>query len=130
MKKLLAVLIISVLISGSIIGCGDPGGGNFGAVALDGPILETVSRTGEFEFNGAVINISAEPVSSVFVVIILKDENGEIIEANSVSVLGESEEILLMPSESAFFTITFLTDPSTAFMKEVEIFYDEEVLDE
>ena len=124
MRSLLTVFVLSVMLSGFIIGCANTGGNN-GAVALDGPILETLSRTGEYEFNGAVINISDEPVSSIFVLIILKDENGETIEANSVNVLGESEELLLMPSESAFFTINFQTDPSTTFSKDVEIFFDE-----
>jgi len=112
------------MLSGFFVGCANTGGNN-DAVALDGPILETISGTGEFEFNGVVINISDEPVSSIFVIIELKDENGVTIEANSVSVFGESEELLLMPSESAFFTINFQTDPSTTFSKDVEIFYDE-----
>lgn len=129
MRRYIPVLIISILLSAFLIGC-DNVGDNGDAVALDGPILETIARTGVFEFNGAVINISNEPVSSIFVLIILKDETGETIEVNSVSVLGESEELLLMPSESAFFTITFETDPSTIFSKEVEIYYDEFLLPE
>ena len=129
MRRYIPVLIISILLSAFLIGC-DSAGDNGDAVVLDGPILETIARTGVFEFNGAVINISNEPVSSIFVLIILKDETGETIEVNSVSVLGESEELLLMPSESAFFTITFDTDPSTVFSKEVEIYYDEFLLPE
>ncbi len=129
MRRYIPVLIISILLSAFLIGC-DNAGDNGDAVVLDGPILETIARTGVFEFNGAVINISNEPVSSIFVLIILKDETGETIEVNSVSVLGESEELLLMPSESAFFTITFETDPSTIFSKEVEIYYDEFLLPE
>ena len=124
MKMKWAIFLILFLSVGVITGCGSPGN-NEGAVVLDGPILETVAKTGDFEFNGAVINISNEPVSSVFVVILLKDGNGETIEANSVSVLGESEDLLLMPDESAFFTVNFRTDPSTALNKEVEIYYDE-----
>jgi len=124
MRSLLTIFILSVMLSGFFVGCANTGGNN-DAVALDGPILETISGTGEFEFNGVVINISDEPVSSIFVLIELKDENGVTIEANSVSVFGESEELLLMPSESAFFTINFQTDPSTTFSKDVEIFYDE-----
>jgi len=130
MRRYIPVLIISILLSAFLIGCDSAGDGNGDAVRLDGPILETIARTGVFEFNGAVINISNEPVSSIFVLIILKDETGETIEVNSVSVLGESEELLLMPSESAFFTITFETDPSTIFSKEVEIYYDEFLLPE
>lgn len=129
MRRYIPVLIISIILSAFLIGC-DGVGDNGGAVVLDGPILETVARTGEFEFNGAVINISNDPVSSIFVLIILRDETGETIEANSVSVLGESEELILMPTESAFFTINFETDPSTIFSKEVEIYYDEYLLPE
>lgn len=129
MRKFLPVFILSLMLSAFLLGC-DSGSDNGGAVGLDGPILETVSRTGEYEFNGAVINISDEPVSSVFVLIHLIDENGVTIESKSVNVLGESEDILLMPSESAFFSIIFETDPSTTFTKEVEIFYDEYLLPE
>ena len=129
MRRYIPLLILSILLSFSLAAC-DGVGEDGGAVVLDGPILETVARTGQFEFNGAVINISNEPVSSIFVLIILRDETGETIEANSVSVLGESEELILLPSESAFFTITFETDPSTIFSKEVEIYYDEYLLPE
>ena len=125
MKKLLSIFFILIALAGFISGCGDPAGEG-GAIALDGPILETMAKTGEFEFNGAVVNISNEPVSSIYMVILLKDEAGEIIEANSTSVLGESEDLVLMPGESAFFTVTFQTDPSIALTKDVEIYYDEE----
>ena len=129
MRRYIPLLIISIVLSAFLFGC-DTAGDNDGAVVLDGPILETLARTGEYEFNGAVINISNEPVSSIYVLIILRDETGETIETNSVSVLGESDELILMPSESAFFTITFETDPSTIFSKEVEIYYDEYLLPE
>jgi len=129
MRRFIPVFIISILLSAFLIGC-DSSGDNGGEVVLDGPILETVSRSGEFEFNGAVINMSDEAVSSVFVLIELIDENGVTIESNSVNVLGEAEELLLMPSESAFFSITFETDPVSTFTKEVEIFYDEVLLPE
>ena len=129
MRRYIPVFIISILLSAFLVGC-DGAGDNGGAVVLDGPILETVARSGEFEFNGAVINISNEPVSSIFVLIILRDETGDTIETKSVSVLGESEELLLMPTESAFFTITFVTDPGTIFSKEVEIYYDEYLIAE
>ena len=122
MKKLI-IISIFLLSTALLTACGDPGT-NEGAVVLDGPILETVAKTGEFEFNGAVINMSDEPVTSVFVVILLKDENDDTIEASSVAVLGEAEDIMLMPGESAFFTVHFKTDPSTAINKEVEIYYD------
>jgi len=126
MKMKWAILLIVFLISvGTFTGCGSPSSSEEGAVVLDGPILETVAKTGDFEFNGAVINMSDEPVSSVFVVILLKDENDETIEASSATVLGDSEDIMLMPGESAFFTVTFKTDPSTALNKDVEIYYDE-----
>ena len=129
MRRYIQVFILSLLLSVFLIGC-DGTSDNGGGVVLDGPILETISRTGEFEFNGAVINISDVPVSSIFVLIELIDENGVTIEANSVNVLGESEELTLMPTESAFFTVTFETDPSSTFSKEVEIFYDEVLLPE
>ena len=129
MRTYFPVLFIALLLSVFIVAC-DGTSDNGGAVVLDGPILETISRTGEFEFNGAVINISDEPVSSVYVLIELIDENGITIEANSINVLGESEELILMPSESAFFSITFETDPSSTFTKEVEVFYDEVLLPE
>ena len=123
MKRLI-VLLAFLLSAGVLSGC-DSLSSDEEFVVLDGPILETVAKTGEFEFNGAVTNISNKPVTSVFVVILLKDEDGEIIETNSVGVIGESEDIMLMPGESEFFTLDFKTDPSTALSKEVEIYYDE-----
>lgn len=102
--------------------CGVPGSGN-DAVVLDGPILEGVGKDGSIEFNGAVMNASADPVKNVFVVIILKDENGKIIEANSINVLGDEQNVLL-PSESSFFTVTFDSEHTNVHTKEVEIYYD------
>lgn len=117
-------IVLLMLISVFFVGCGSSDSTN--TVVLDGPILETVGRDGDFEFNGAVINISSEPVRSVFVVIILEDENGEIIEANSISVLGDDENSVLLPSESVLFSVSFKTDPSLAHSKDVEIYFDEQ----
>ena len=121
MKKYILILTI-LLFAGW--GCGTPN--EDGTVSLDGPILESVDRNGNLEFNGAVINNGEEPVGSVYVVIILKDQDGNILEANSVSVFEEGSGFLLFPSERAFFSVTLETDPANVFSKEVEIYYEDE----
>lgn len=121
MKKYLLFLLI-LLISGW--GCGAPN--DDGTVSLDGPILESVDRDGNLEFNGAVINNGDEPVRSIYVVIILKDQEGNIIEANSNSVFEEGTGYLLFPGERAFFSVTLEADSLGVMSKEVEIYYEDE----
>jgi len=120
MKKYI-LLIITVLLMAW--GCDSPE--NDGAVALDGPILESVDSDGILEFNGAVINTGDTPVQSIYVVIVLKDENGNIIEANSTSIFEEGSDDLLYPSESVFFNVSVDTDPNRVFLKDVEIYYED-----
>lgn len=96
-----------------------------GVVGLDGPILESVDSNGLLEFNGAVINNGDAPVQSVYVVIILKDEGGNIIEANSISLFEEGSGALLYPMERAFFNVSVGTDPNRVFSKDVEIYYED-----
>ncbi len=104
-------------------GCDSPE--NDGAVALDGPILESVDSNGILEFNGAVINTGNTPVQSIYVVIVLMDENGDIIEANSTSIFEEGSGDLLYPSESVFFNVSVDSDPNRVFSKDVEIYYED-----
>lgn len=120
MKKYI-LLIITVLLMAW--GCDSPE--NDGAVALDGPILESVDSDGSLEFNGAVINTGDTPVQSIYVVIVLKDENGNIIEANSTSIFEEGSGDLLYPSESVFFNVSVDSDPNRVFSKDVEIYYED-----
>lgn len=121
MKKYLLILTVLVLFGW---GCGTPNESS--TVALDGPILESVDRNGDLEFNGAVINNGDEAVGSIYVVIILKDQGGNILEANSVSVFEEGSGFLLFPSERAFFSVKLDVDPANVFSKEVEIYYEDE----
>lgn len=120
MKKYIFVIITVLLMAW---GCDSPE--NDGAVALDGPILESVDSYGILEFNGAVINIGDTPVQSIYVVIVLKDENGNIIEANSTSIFEEGSDDLLYPSESVFFNVSVDSDPNRVFLKDVEIYYED-----
>jgi hypothetical protein len=121
MKKLLfPILLLLFLI---VAGCDSPE--KNGVVELDGPILESIDTDGNFEFNGAVINTSDQPVRSVYVVIVLKDRSGNIIEANSVSLFEEDMNALLYPSERAFFRMSVASDPNRVFSKEVEIYYED-----
>lgn len=120
MKKYIVLIVIMVL---SVWGCASPEGN--GTVELDGPILESFDRGGNLEFNGAVINMGDEPVSSVYVVIVLKDQSGNIIEANSVSVYEDDPAALLYPAERAFFSLSVASDPSRVFSREVEIYYED-----
>jgi len=117
MKKVLILLITSLSLFWA---CASPD--ETGSVALDGPILESINQEGNLEFNGAVVNSGDTPVNFVEVVLILKDENGKVIEASSTSVIGEDSQSLLQPSERAFFTITAKSDPKRIASKEVEIF--------
>ncbi len=121
MKKYILILTILILFGW---GCGTPN--ESGTVALDGPILESVDRNGALEFNGAVINNGDEAVGSVYVVIVLKDQEGNILEANSVSVFEEGSGFLLFPSERAFFSVTLEADATNVFSKDVEIYYENE----
>ncbi len=121
MKKYILILTILMLTGW---GCGAPN--ESGTVALDGPILESVDRNGDLEFNGAVINNGDEAVGSVYVVIVLKDQEGNILEANSISVFEEGSGYLLFPSERAFFSVTLEADSTNVFSKEVEIYYENE----
>ncbi len=82
MKKLLFPIFLLLFVI--IAGCDSPE--KNGVVELDGPILESIDADGNLEFNGAVINTSDQPVRSVYVVIVLKDKSGNIMEANSVSL--------------------------------------------
>ena len=120
MKKYI-LLIITVLLM--VWGCDSPE--NDGAVALDGPILESVDSNGILEFNGAVINTGNALVQSIYVVIVLKDENGNVIEANSTSIFEEGSGDLLYPSESVFFNVSVDSDPNRVFSKDVEIYYED-----
>lgn len=120
MKKYIFIIITVLLMAW---GCDSPE--NDGAVALDGPILESVDSNGILEFNGAVINTGNTPVQSIYVVIVLMDENGNIIEANSTSIFEEGSGDLLYPSESVFFNVSVDLDPNRVFSKDVEIYYED-----
>ena len=106
-------------------GCDSPD--DDGLVGLDGPILESIDSNGLLEFNGAVINNGDSPVKSVYVVIILKDENGNILEANSVSLFEEGSGALLYPMEREFFSVSVGVDPTRVFSKDVEIYYEDSI---
>lgn len=120
MKKYIFIIITVLLMAW---GCDSPE--NDGAVALDGPILESVDSNGVLEFNGAVINTGDTPVQSIYVVIVLMDESGNIIEANSTSIFEEGSGDLLYPSESIFFNVSVDSDPNRVFSKDVEIYYED-----
>jgi hypothetical protein len=104
-------------------GCDSPE--DSGVVGLDGPILESIDSNGMLEFNGAVINNGDAPVQSVYVVIVLKDADGNIIEANSISLFEEGSDALLYPMEREFFHVSLTTDSNRVFSKDVEIYYED-----
>ena len=121
MKKLLFPILLLLFII--VAGCDSPE--KNGVVELDGPILESIDADGNLEFNGAVINTSDQPVRSVYVVIVLKDKSGNIIEANSVSLFEEDMNALLYPSERAFFKMSVASNPNRVFSREVEIYCED-----
>ena len=120
MKK---VVLAAILIIFMVLGCDSPS--ETGLVELDGPILESMDADSNLEFNGALINVGDKPVRSVYIVIVLKDQDGNVIEANSVSIFDEDPNALLYPSERAFFSLSVASDPSRVFSKEVEIYYED-----
>jgi hypothetical protein len=118
------IFISLLLIAFSLFwACGDPS--QTGSVTLDGPILESINKNGKLEFNGVVVNSSDKTVRSIYVVMILKDSNGKIIEATSTPVLGEDPQNTLQPSERAFFTISAKSDPKRVASKDVEIYSED-----
>lgn len=116
---------VFILLTAFFLFWGCAGPDENGSVVLDGPILESINKDGNFEFNGVIVNSGDKPVRSVYVVIMLRDVEGGIIESNSTSVLGDDLEFSLYPSERAFFTISVKSDPQNVASKEVEIYYDE-----
>ena len=122
MKNYFLILLAIMLFAW---GCDSPE--DNGSVGLDGPILESVNSEGLFEFNGAVVNNGENPVGQVYVVIVLEDENGNIIEANSISIFEEGTNALLYPGERVFFNVVVSADPSRVFSKGVEIYYDDQL---
>ena len=121
MKRHILAAFLVVFIAA--LGCDSPNGD--GVVQLDGPILESMDADGNLEFNGAVINTGDAAVKSVYVVIVLKDQDGNVIEANSVSIFDEDPNALLYPSERAFFSLSVSSDPNRVFSKEVEVYYED-----
>lgn len=119
MKHIYSLIICCLLLAGCLQS------GNEGFVEFDGPILESVSSEGNLEFNGVVINSGDEPVDSVFIVIILKDESGNVIEADSTPLFKDGNENMLYPSQREFFSLTLKSDPERVFSKEVEIYYND-----
>lgn len=118
MSKFLILLLL--IVSSLFWACGDPS--QTSSVTLDGPILESMNKDGKLEFNGVVVNSSDKTVRSIYVVMILKDNNGKIIEATSTPVLGEDPKNTLQPSERAFFTISAKSDPKRVVSRDVEIY--------
>ena len=92
--KRIALLFIFALI---FCGCVESGENNM--VQLDGPILESVNSDGNIEFNGAVTNIGDVPVESVYIVIVLKDADGNTIIADSMPLYNDDEDRLLYPDQ-------------------------------
>ena len=91
------------------------------AVELDGPVLQTENFDGSVDFNGAVVNTANFPVQSVYVLIFVKDSEGNALAATS-ALVEEGEK--LDPAESFFFTASFDNLPPEAHSKEVQIYYD------
>ena len=90
-------------------------------VELDGPVLQTENFDGSVDFNGAVVNTANFPVQSVYVVIFIKDSDGNALAATS-ALVEEGEK--LDPAQSFFFTASFDDLPPEAHSREVEIYYD------
>lgn len=112
---LAASLVCAVFLLASCAGDEDS------AVLPDGPIMETMGVEGKVEFNGAVINTADYAVRSVYVVILIRDSEDNILDATSVLV-ADGEK--LDAGESSFFSASLDFLPADAHSKEVEIYYD------
>lgn len=114
-------LIVSLLF---IWGCDSVDGD--GVVKLDGPILEkTVYGKGVSEFSGYVVNTGNTAVNSVYVVVVLKDDKGNIIREASTSIFREGSNTPLNPSERQPFALLVESDPGEVFTKEAEVYYED-----
>jgi hypothetical protein len=122
MKKLISLLILTSLLMIMIWGCA--ASNEDGVVALDGPILESINQDGNLQFNGSVVNNGDSPVHSLFVLITLMDNRGNVVGANSVQVGDLEKDDVLFPGERKFFSVTVNSDPSEVVTKNVEIFSD------
>jgi hypothetical protein len=124
MKKTMPLIILISLLTMIVWGCAGPS--EDGAVALDGPILESINQDGNLQFNGSVVNNGDSPVHSVFVLITLMDGRGNVVGADSVQVGDVEQDDVLFQGDRKFFsvTVTVNTDPSEVVTKNVEIFYD------
>ncbi|MDA2921042.1 FxLYD domain-containing protein [Desulfobacterota bacterium AH_259_B03_O07] len=122
MKRLLSIISTFCLCLVVFWACADAD--EDGSVKLSGPILESISPEGNLEFNGSVVNDGGTPVQLVFVLITLKDENGDVVGANSVQVGEDDPDGLLFPGERKFFSITMTSVPSEVVSKDVEVFFD------
>ncbi|MGH7884454.1 MAG: hypothetical protein ACRENO_02020 [Thermodesulfobacteriota bacterium] len=122
MKRLLVFFTIIIML-GFLGGCDSPDPDE-SIVKLDGPIQETQSGIRTLEFNGSLVNTADIPVKSIYVLIILNDADGNIIQTKSV-LLDENVDDIMEPKEVSFFTIVFEDiDPEAVYSKEVEIYYD------
>jgi hypothetical protein len=122
MKKLISLLILTSLLMIMIWGCA--ASNEDGVVALDGPILESINQDGNLQFNGSVVNNGDSAVHSVFVLITLMDNRGNVVGADSVQVGDLEKDDVLFPGERKFFSATVNPDPSELVTKNVEIFSD------
>ena len=125
MRSLLIKIIIPLFfMTLAFSGCQES---NLSSQAVEyGPILEASGKNGNLEFYGTVENTADYSVESVYVVILLKDSSGGIIETNSVLVTSDEDlDEVLEPSESATFFIPFETSSSSEVsFKDVEVYYD------
>ena len=120
MKKPVSLIILASLLIMTIWGCGSPN--QEGAVTPDGPILESINQDGDLQFNGSLVNNGDSPVHSVFVLITLMDDRGNVVGANSVQVGDLEQDDVLFPGDRRFFSVTVNADPSEVVTKNVEIF--------
>lgn len=124
MKRIFLAIIPLILVAAILLGCG---GSDLdeSVVKLDGPILETIGNEGNLEFNGAVVNTAEYPVKSVYVVILLRDSAGEILETNNILIsTGEEDDEVLDPLESRLFSIPFKSNAGEVYSRDVEIYYE------
>lgn len=122
MKKAIYLAILTPLLTMVIWGCAGPS--DNGTVTLDGPILESINPDGNLQFNGSVVNNGDSPVHSVFVLITLMDDSGNVVGADSVQVGDVEQDDVLFPGDRKFFSVTVNADPSQVVTKNVEIFSD------
>lgn len=89
-----------------------------------GPILESVGENGRLEYNGRIINNSAEEVQNVLLRYVAKNRDGKIIEAITIPIKGKNK-IGILQGETVEFQFRLRSKTLSVFNKKLTLDYIE-----